>query len=81
MVIVCEMDLMDDAIRALSMAMGALDCRDDAECRDYARRLFEVLDAPLGQCTVETLSDGRLILVPPIEWRMMVDEGRCLGVI
>lgn len=78
---VCEMDLMDDAIRSLSMAMGALGCRHGAEFRDYERRLEAVLDSALGECTVETLCEGRLIIVPPIEWRMMVTEGRELGVI
>lgn len=81
MPLVCEMDLMDDAIRSLSYAMGALGCRHGAEFRDYERRLERLLDSALGECSVETLEPGRLIVVPPVEWREMVDEGRCLGVI
>jgi hypothetical protein len=79
--LVCEMDLMDDAIRSLSYAMGALGCRHGAEYRDYERRLGELLDAPLTNCTFEYLEATRLIIVPPVSWRAMVDEGVALGVI
>lgn len=79
--LICEMDLMDDAIRSLSYAMGALSCRHGAEFRDYERRLGELLDAPLTDCTFCELEPGRMIIVPPQEWRAMVDEGSRLGVI
>ena len=72
---------MDDAIRSLSYAMGALSCRHGAEYRDYERRLGALLDAPLTDCTFAELEPGRLVIVPPIEWRAMVDEGVGLGVI
>lgn len=79
--LICEMDLMDDAIRSLSYAMGALSCRHGAEYRDYERRLSALLDAPLSDCTFAELEPGRLVIVPPIEWRAMVTEGVSLGVI
>lgn len=79
--LVCEMDLMDDAIRSLSYAMGALSCRHGEEYRDYERRLSVLLDAPLSDCTFAELEPGRLVIVPPVEWRAMVTEGVSLGVI
>lgn len=79
--LICEMDLMDDAIRSLSHAMGALSCRHGAEFRDYERRLSDLLDQPLTECTFCELEPGRLVIVPPVKWREMVDEGVKMGVI
>lgn len=79
--LVCEMDLMDDAIRSLSYAMGALGCKHGDRYRGYERRLERLLDSALGECSVQELEPGRLIIVPPVEWREMVDEGRRIGVI
>lgn len=79
--LVCEMDLLDDAIRSLSYAMGALSYRHGSEYRDYERRLMDVLDGPMTECTFWPLGEGRVIAVPPIKWRAMVDEGVLLGVI
>lgn len=79
--LVCEMDLMDDAIRSLSYAMGMLSCRHGVEYRDYERRLSALLDAPLTDCTFMELEPGRMVIVPPKEWRAMVTEGVSLGVI
>ena len=79
--LVCEMDLMDDAIRSLSYAMGALGSRHGEQFRDYERRLEALLDSPLGVCEFESLEPGRFVVVPPEGWRMMVCEARELGVI
>lgn len=78
---VCEMDLVDDAIRALSYAMGALSCRHGDAYRDYERRLERMLDSPLGEMTFCELEPMRMIAIPPSEWRAMVDEGVRMGVI
>lgn len=79
--LVCEMDLLDDAIRSLSYAMGALGGKHGERYRDYERRLNDLLDSPLGACEFELLEPGRFVVVPPSEWRAMVSEGEALGVI
>lgn len=79
--LIAEMDLIDDAIRALSTAMGSLGCRHGERYRDYERRLEALLDSPLGVCEFESLEPGRFVVVPPSEWRAMVSEGEALGVI
>lgn len=79
--LIVEMDLMDDAMRSLSRAHGALSSRHGERFRDYERRLEDMLDADIGRCAFEKLDDGRFVLIPPIEWRAMIDEGVVLGVI
>lgn len=79
--LIVEMDLMDDAMRSLSRAHGTLPSKNGRRFRDYERRLEDMLDADIGACGFEKLDDGRFVLIPPIEWREMIDEGRKIGVI
>lgn len=76
-----EMDLMDDAMRAIKLIYETCLPRVDVKATAMEMKIERMMDGPAPMFDVRRLDDERVVAIPPKIWRDLIDEARELGLV